>query len=269
MPAKSRRNPTRNLVRDNKSGVWNARWCEGGRLRTKSLGTKDTAEARRLIAPFMARVAAERSGVVERAEERPRVAWEQVAAAYREDSETYPRNPRTAGRYEVDLRRVGGFLSECDVRPEEVTEQTVAAFVADRRLDELSTSSIKNALTAWNRAMSVAAYAGLTPQSAATFALPRLVPPSPFRRASNVAGEKRKLSSLLVSTAAWHLLRPSMKASGSPACSAGPAASVANRSAKADPATAAAGLAATSSNWQSSRSAFHARLAALRAASSA
>ena len=60
-----------------------------------------------------------------------------------------------------------------------------------------------------------------------------------------------------------------MKPSGSPACSTSPAASVANRSAKADPAQAAAGLAATSSSWQSSRSAFCARLAALRAASSA
>lgn len=44
-------NPTQNLVQDNKSGVWNARWfvtVDGKKKeRRKSLGTKNLAEARK------------------------------------------------------------------------------------------------------------------------------------------------------------------------------------------------------------------------------
>ncbi len=167
MSTKLRRNPTKNLVRDNKSGVWNARWREGGRLRTKSLGVKELPVARKLIGPFMARIDAERNGLLEKAAERSRVTWEQVVDAYRADTETYPDNPETANRYDSDLNRIGEFLAASGTSPEEITEQTVNAFVAECRLDELSTSSIKNALTAWNRATGAAVYANLIPAASA------------------------------------------------------------------------------------------------------
>ncbi len=167
-------NPTQNLVQDNKSGVWNARWfvTADGRKKEKrkSLGTKNIAEARKLIKPFMARIDAARYGGMaapEGDDRRSKVTWKEVCDAYRGDKETYPTNPNTAKRYEADLSRIGTFLKESNVRPEEIDEDTVKLFVTDCRDDGLSTSSIKNALTAWNRAMQAAAYHGTIPASAA------------------------------------------------------------------------------------------------------
>ena len=105
MPKDSRR-PRQNLRRDSKSGVWNAYWKVGGVVRTKSLRTKNLREARELAKPVLARVKAERAGVVAPEPERSALTWEMVCETYRSDADAWPTNAKTRARYEIDLARI-------------------------------------------------------------------------------------------------------------------------------------------------------------------
>ena len=162
---KPKRRTTQNLVVDKSSGMWTARWKQDGRTRYKSLSTRDLREAQRLIVPLMARVEAERHGVVAPEPAAPKpvdvVTWEEVAEAYRRDADLWPVKAVTAKRYEIELARVGAFLAERGTAPAGIDAACVRALVAAMRDDELSTSSIKHALSVWSGAMEAAVYADL------------------------------------------------------------------------------------------------------------
>ena len=156
----TKRRGTENLRRDNKSGVWNVYWKEGDRVRTRSTGTRDIREAKRVRDAIMDRIDAERANIVAKPVERSSVTWEDIEAAYKGDDDVWPTNAKTRTRYEVDLARIGAFLAEADILPAEATLSTVKEFVADMRRGEdgLSTSSVKHALTVFSCAMSAAAF---------------------------------------------------------------------------------------------------------------
>lgn len=153
-----------NLVKDSKTGIWNFRYEKDGKQKWKSLGTRSEREAERLAKPLRAELAARRHGV-QIIEQKPLgPTWDEVVRAYEKD-ETRPDNPKTWSRYKTDLKRIGTFLSEIGLRPAQITVSSVIEFVTECRADELSTSSIKNALTAWNRCMDAARHAKLVDEN--------------------------------------------------------------------------------------------------------
>jgi integrase len=158
---KPKRNATDNLFTDRKTGMWNVRWRIGGALRQRSLGTRNLKEAVALAKPILARVEAERHGHVAAERPRSRITWKLVEDNYRQDGDAWPVKENTRTRYDIELERIGLFLAEQDVLPAEVTPATVKEFVAFCRAEELSTSSVKHALTVFNCAMSSAVYADL------------------------------------------------------------------------------------------------------------
>lgn len=149
-----------NLVQDNKSKMWNARWWVNGQEKRKSLGTRKRRDAERLVKPILAEVEARRHGIQLVETGAPGPSWEELLDVYRSD-ETYPLNPKTLRRYALDWPRIAEFLAEEGLRPAQATVLTVTKFVADCRANELSGSPIKNALTAWSRLLDAAVHVGL------------------------------------------------------------------------------------------------------------
>ena len=144
-------------------GVWKVRWYEGEKQKTVSLHTKNKAEARILKRRVMARVQAERQGhrIADPAPEGPRRAtWEDVVEAYRASQSFKKLGERTRRRYLIDLRRVGAFLAEVAMFPGEADLPAVVAFVREMDDDGMAPQSIRNALTAFSRAMVAARAVG-------------------------------------------------------------------------------------------------------------
>lgn len=159
------------LAQDSKSQIWFFRYKEGGKQVWRSLGTRDRREAEKLVKPKIAELEARRHGiaVVEPSTD-VGPTWQEVRDCYHgndksQGDETWPSNPKTQTRYRLDLDRFGNFLAEIGLRPNEVTKQTIVRYVADCRSDDLSSSSIRNALTAVNRAFDSAHHAGLLPMN--------------------------------------------------------------------------------------------------------
>lgn len=143
-------------------GQWKVRYyIDKTRQRTIALKTTKLAEARILRNKIMAKVLAERQGhkVVEPEAEKPkRITWEDVQAAYFATPRWKQRSENTQKRYLIDLRRIGRFLEEAACFPEEIDITTVTAFVAEMADEDppLRPQTMRNALTAFSRAMSAA-----------------------------------------------------------------------------------------------------------------
>ena len=163
MPKPKRRTDAGRSI-DRTSGMWKVRWKHGGRTRYKSLSTRDLREAQRLAVPLLARIEAERHGVVAPdgaapARPSPGRRWRRCTGR---DADLWPKKAATPKRYEIDLARVGAVPGRArHPARRRSTRPCVRALVAAMRDDELSTSSIKHALSVWNGAMEAAVYADL------------------------------------------------------------------------------------------------------------
>ena len=108
-------NPTSHLVRDSKTRIWNARWWvprpeherkpgekPKHKEKRKSLGTRDLAEARRLLGSVLSKARAVRDGHLPddggaAAVKRSPTTWAEVRKAFEEDLRPLPAEQGCAG----------------------------------------------------------------------------------------------------------------------------------------------------------------------------
>ncbi|MBV1798724.1 tyrosine-type recombinase/integrase [Siccirubricoccus sp. G192] len=156
MPKPKKPDPDHNLYR--RGETWWCRYVLAGIEQRVSLRTTDVKAARRARDRLLRDAAAQREG---RGPE-PIHKWEDAVEAYLAIQETLVRSgslsARTAARYETSLIQLSETLEGTVLT--EITTATVLDFVIARREDDLSSSTIRNDLTAWSRVLSVAATLG-------------------------------------------------------------------------------------------------------------
>jgi site-specific recombinase XerD len=142
-------------------GRYYARYWDGLKEKKKTLKTADLKVARKRLKEFMVGINARRAGFEIDGPEKPKVTWEQMRAAYMGSEGWKGLTPKTRTRYLIDLPRIGSFLADSGRSPADVTLRDVTSFIAELRDRNLSSSSVKNALTTFSQVWEAGKEAGL------------------------------------------------------------------------------------------------------------